>query len=110
MAAKKVRRPDARSPPRTNFEKSRNEGRNNAKAPGGGFRLMIAMRCGKTALVDRSANPLARAAISPIGGMSNRDRLVVRRTVAFASPACTIEACRIRRAASSAVRYLALWI
>jgi hypothetical protein len=83
----------------------------NAKAPDGGFRLMIAMRCDKAAFVNRlDRTSTCVACRRPVGGMSNRDRLVVRRTVAFASPACTIEACRIRRSASRVSWLPPLWI
>ena len=81
----------------------------NAKAPDGGFRLMIAMRCDKVALFNRCANPLARLT-TPVGGMSNRNRLVVCR-VGRIRLARLLEGCsRIDVLASSAGRRLMLWI
>ena len=50
---------------------------------------MIAMRCDKAAFVNRrDRTSTCVACHRPVGGMSNRDQLVIRRTVAFASPAC----------------------
>jgi hypothetical protein len=81
----------------------------NAKAPDGGFRLMIAMRCDKVALFNRCANPLARLA-TPIGGMSNRDRLVVCRVGRIRLARLLDECSRIDVLASSGKRRSMLWI